>query len=115
MTEGEIARVRGRPCLHPLNKDAQDPSSARTDSQGWDEDTRRNFDTEGDDGQPPLDGKSNKEGVDDGHGLRGGIKYTEAGLVARFAVFEEFVHEFCATHFCVRVYEGEDGGYYGNL
>jgi len=65
-TESEIARVRGRLCLHPLDEDTQDPSRTRADSQCRNEDTCWNFDTEGDDGQTSLDNKSNEESVDDG-------------------------------------------------
>ena len=115
VAEAEVARVRGRFRLHPLDQYAQDPSRTRTDSQGWNEDTRRDFDTEGDYGQPPLDDKSNKEGNDNGYRLRGGIKDAETRLVPRLAVFEKLVYEFCATHFGVGVYESEDSGDRGNL
>lgn len=115
MTEGEVARVRGGPRLHPLDEDAQNPPRTRADSQSWNEDTGWNLDTEGNDCKPPLDGESDEQGIDDRQGLRGGIKDTETRLVARFAVFEKLINEFRAAHFGVWVDKSEAGGDRGNL
>ena len=96
--------------MEPLYEDTQNTSRAGANSEGRDEDTRGDLDTERDDSQCPLDDKGNEDGVDDGHGLLRRVDDAEpqVSVLATWpALREEVVDELCATHTRVRVHEGE--------